>query len=113
MESTGESNKIQVSQMTADRIQQAGKGYVFRRCCIKRVFIRKNVCLHFPAFCCCCIIVNRHWLTARSEQVMAKGKGLMQTYWCDPSSISTDVDEKGRLSTIASSESGSEMCYEI
>jgi hypothetical protein len=31
----------------------------------------------------------------------------------DPSSISTDVDGKGRLSTSDSSESGSEMCYEI
>jgi hypothetical protein len=69
--------------------------------------------LTFSRVFCCRIVVDRHWLTARSEQVMAKGKGLMQTYWCDPSSISTDVDGKGRLSTIASSESGSEMCYEI
>jgi hypothetical protein len=45
--------------------------------------------LTFSRVFCCCIVVDRHWLTARSEQVMAKGKGLMQTYWCDPSSIST------------------------
>lgn len=25
-----------------------------------------------------------HWLTPRDEQVLAKGKGLMQTYFCEP-----------------------------
>jgi hypothetical protein len=25
-----------------------------------------------------------HWLTPRDEKVMAKGKGLLQTYWCEP-----------------------------
>jgi hypothetical protein len=59
------------------------------------------------------IVDNRHWLTARSEEVMAKGKGLMQTYWCDPLSVRTDSDRKSRNSSIASSETGSEICYEI
>jgi hypothetical protein len=59
------------------------------------------------------IVDNRHWLTARSEEVMAKGKGLMQTYWCDPLSVRTDSDRKSRNSSIASSEAGSEICYEI
>jgi hypothetical protein len=27
----------------------------------------------------------RHWLTLRDSQIMVKGKGYMQTYWCDPS----------------------------
>jgi hypothetical protein len=60
-----------------------------------------------------CIVVHRHWLTARSEQVMAKGKGSMQTYWCDPSSVSTDSDKIGQPSTVASSVTGNEICYEI
>jgi long-subunit acyl-CoA synthetase (AMP-forming) len=25
-----------------------------------------------------------HWLTIRDEKVMVKGKGMMQTYWCNP-----------------------------
>jgi Adenylate and Guanylate cyclase catalytic domain len=25
-----------------------------------------------------------HWLEERSDKVDAKGKGEMQTYWCDP-----------------------------
>lgn len=25
-----------------------------------------------------------HWLSIREDQVMVKGKGMMQTYWCDP-----------------------------
>ena len=51
MESTGNRNKIQVSQATADLIVRAGK---------------------------------QHWLTPREGQVMAKGKGHMQTYWLQP-----------------------------
>jgi hypothetical protein len=29
---------------------------------------------------------KRHWLTPRKDLVNAKGKGLMQTYWCEPKS---------------------------
>lgn len=27
---------------------------------------------------------HRHWLTRRDDQVYAKGKGLMTTFWCEP-----------------------------
>jgi class 3 adenylate cyclase len=33
-----------------------------------------------------------HWLQARSDKVHAKGKGEMQTYWCDPNALNSDVD---------------------
>jgi Adenylate and Guanylate cyclase catalytic domain len=33
-----------------------------------------------------------HWLEARSDKVQAKGKGEMQTYWCDPSSQNSGTD---------------------
>jgi hypothetical protein len=29
---------------------------------------------------------KRHWLTPREDLVNAKGKGLLQTYWCEPQS---------------------------
>jgi hypothetical protein len=29
-------------------------------------------------------ILCRHWLVERPDKVTAKGKGLMQTYWCEP-----------------------------
>jgi hypothetical protein len=111
MESNGESNKIHVSQMTADLIQQAGKGYVF---VAMRFFSRVRILLTYiflDAFLN--NIDNRHWLTMRSDQVMAKGKGLMQTYWCDPLLVRTDSDRKSRHSSIASSEKGSDICWEI
>jgi hypothetical protein len=28
----------------------------------------------------------QHWLTPRNDLVNAKGKGLLQTYWCEPQS---------------------------
>jgi hypothetical protein len=28
----------------------------------------------------------QHWLTPRKDLVNAKGKGLLQTYWCEPQS---------------------------
>jgi class 3 adenylate cyclase len=33
-----------------------------------------------------------HWLVARSDKVHAKGKGEMQTYWCDPNAQNTGTD---------------------
>ena len=30
---------------------------------------------------------NRYWLTVRDEQIIAKGKGAMTTYWCEPRSF--------------------------
>jgi 3'5'-cyclic nucleotide phosphodiesterase len=32
-----------------------------------------------------------HWLTSRADKVNAKGKGMMQTYWCEPKSGSGSV----------------------
>jgi hypothetical protein len=29
---------------------------------------------------------KRHWLTPRKDLVNAKGKGMLQTYWCEPKS---------------------------
>ena len=38
----------------------------------------------------------RNWLTIRENTIMVKGKGEMQTYWCDPMnnrrSIASDVE---------------------
>jgi hypothetical protein len=62
MESTGERNKIQVSQATADALTKAGKS---------------------------------HWLTARSDVVKAKGKGVLQTFWVDPTRTPDDNGSSG------------------
>lgn len=51
MESTGERDKIQVSQETADLLVAAGRD---------------------------------RWIKPRSEKIMAKGKGQLQTYWANP-----------------------------
>jgi class 3 adenylate cyclase len=47
MESNGESNKIQVSETTAELIKKAGKGYVFlkKNHCCYRLSGRMNVFL--------------------------------------------------------------------
>jgi hypothetical protein len=31
------------------------------------------------------LLLFRHWLMARKDMILAKGKGMMQTYWCEPS----------------------------
>jgi hypothetical protein len=41
-----------------------------------------------------------HWLTPRKDLVNAKGKGLLQTYWCEPQS-------KGMLSSTVGSSAAS------
>jgi aminopeptidase-like protein len=43
---------------------------------------------------------------------MAKGKGLMQTYWCDPSSPNFNSDGSALSTTMASSETSSENEFE-
>jgi Adenylate and Guanylate cyclase catalytic domain len=50
MESTGYTNRIHVSESTAELIKAAGKG---------------------------------HWIHPRAERIEAKGKGSIQTYWCE------------------------------
>lgn len=42
-----------------------------------------------------------HWLTPRKDKVNAKGKGQMQTYWCEPKSgtNSTGSESQGSSST--------------
>jgi hypothetical protein len=79
MESNGEPNKIHVSEDTAKLIELAGKGYVPSPFCIcvtmaSFIFSLPNLFFKF-----------RHWLTPREEKISAKGKGMMQTYWCEPS----------------------------
>jgi len=54
------------------------------------------------------IFYNRHWLTERSEEVMAKGKGLMHTFWCDPSSPNFHSDGSTPSASMANSETSSE-----
>lgn len=72
MESTGERDRIQVSQATADLIRDAGKA---------------------------------HWLVKRDKPVLAKGKGEMQTYWCEIVSRRHSTGENSRCS-ISSVNSG-------
>ena len=71
MESTGLSNRIQVSQKTADLLVAAGK---------------------------------ERYLMPRSDTVLAKGKGAMQTYWILPRS-----NKKRGSSSTASNESREEF----
>ena len=33
------------------------------------------------------------WLTARTEQIIVKGKGTMQTYWCDPATSNLSIKD--------------------
>lgn len=54
MEANGESNRIHISQSTAELIESAGKGA---------------------------------WLQKRADLVEVKGKGFMQTYFLEPSSL--------------------------
>jgi 3'5'-cyclic nucleotide phosphodiesterase/Adenylate and Guanylate cyclase catalytic domain len=95
METTGEPNKIHVSETTAHLITAAGKGYV-------RQFFHLFHYLAFAltqsrngdAYC-------RHWLTRREEEVNCKGKGLMTTYWCDPRTQSASLSDP-RSSNVSS-----------
>jgi 3'5'-cyclic nucleotide phosphodiesterase len=84
MESSGEPNRIHVSQKTADLIEQAGKGYVASAWLIFRIWC------DWPLPCVLC---DRKWLTPRSEQVNCKGKGLMSTFWVEPSASSIPDNE--------------------
>jgi hypothetical protein len=52
-------------------------------------------------------------LTKRSEEVMAKGKGIMQTFWCDPFSPNFHSDGSAPSASMASSETSSENEFEI
>ena len=73
MESTGLSNRIQVSQKTADLLVAAGK---------------------------------ERYLMPRSDTVLAKGKGAMQTYWILPRS---NKKRGSSCSSTASNESNEEF----
>jgi hypothetical protein len=50
----------------------------------------------------------RHWLTLREEKIMAKGKGWMQTYWCDPCIVTTAHSSNGENDGMTASHLGSE-----
>ena len=78
MESTGIKNKIQVSQATADLLENAGKS---------------------------------HWLRAREDAVKAKGKGVLSTFWLNPSSrveasVTSDESDPSNESVRKSNNSG-------
>lgn len=47
--------------------------------------VTKNLILIYFQFC----LLFRHWLTAREEMIFVKGKGNMQTYWCEPQNENT------------------------
>ena len=51
MESTGATNKIQISESTAEYLTRSGK---------------------------------QHWIVPREDAVRAKGKGILKTYWLNP-----------------------------
>jgi hypothetical protein len=82
MESNGAPFKIHVSESTAELVKEAGKGYVnciFPSFSSARLYLINNV--HY----------ERHWLVARAELIAAKGKGMMQTYWCEPVDVTSSV----------------------
>jgi Adenylate and Guanylate cyclase catalytic domain len=47
---------------------------------------------------------KRHWLTTRRDKIVAKGKGEMQTYWCDPLAIKGRFVEKSNATDERESE---------
>ena len=51
----------------------------------------------------------RHWLQLRDTQVMVKGKGYMQTYWCEICRIDSSISDSSTIPftmTDGSSEDG-------
>ena len=62
---------------------------------------------------CNASILVSHWLSERPEEVMAKGKGLLRTYWCDPSTPNFISDGRATSSTMTSSETSSDNEFEI
>lgn len=51
----------------------------------------------------------RYWLTLRENKIMVKGKGEMQTYWCDPTKSrqsTTDGESTNPSHTIDDSDHG-------
>jgi hypothetical protein len=77
MESNGECNKIHVSAATAKLIEAAGFRWVNQINYYADVPVQlKTNFLFFK--------ISSHWLTLRENQIMVKGKGSMQTYWCHP-----------------------------
>ena len=75
MESNSAPNKIHVSESTALLIKAAGKEYVN---ILMSTYIKRYLAHHASH------TFSRDWLTPREEKIVAKGKGLMQTYWCEP-----------------------------
>lgn len=87
METSGAPFKIHVSGSTADLIQAAGKGYVV-------IILPSHFFAITSPFELCLKICNKsHWLDARKEQIVAKGKGVMQTYWCEPNAVPSFIDD--------------------
>ena len=81
MESNGAPNKIHVSESTAALIKAAGKEYV-------NIFMTILI-ISFSFLTI--FFTHRDWLTQREEKIDAKGKGLMQTYWCEPLTSQTII----------------------
>jgi hypothetical protein len=60
--------------------------------------------------------LERHWLTQREHIIDVKGKGMMQTFWCDPSKKhSNTIGGSSNLSSanISDDESVKFETYEI
>ena len=90
MESNGAPNKINVSEATAALIKAAGKEYV-------NFVIWVFTASSFSS----CFFSTREWLTPREEKQDVKGKGLMQTYWCEPSnSLHSELSKMGKMSFL-------------
>ena len=90
MESNGAPFKIHVSESTAELLRSAGKVYVPA---LLPPYLLLLVILIHTTYPICIFDVRRDWLEARKERIVAKGKGMMQTYWCEPSVRSSSVDE--------------------
>ena len=61
----------------------------------------KEPCVHY--------FTVRHWLQLRDTQLMVKGKGYMQTYWCEICSIDSSIADSSTIPftmTDGSSEDG-------
>ena len=93
METNSAPYRIHVSESTADLIIAADKGYVWVKQRINNIVTqsiphtRSNS--RFGSICIC----NRHWLEPRETEINVKGKGSMQTYWCNPANDVTSNDD--------------------
>lgn len=105
MESNGESGRVHVSPSTAELIIQSGKEYVLNY--LDQYFHVHDSHLN-AEFCTTSLNVDRCrcWLTPRENTTMVKGKGEMQTYWCDPTKSKQSTSDGGSTNPSQDSDDG-------